>query len=214
MTEQDPQQDRNEAYRQAREEEAAAAARARALRPWYRKKRYIFGGPLAGLIVIAVIAAIAGGDDDDTTFTPSSDGRTSAATESSSGDPPGIGDLVEVGSLDLAVLDVNTSFDAAQYNQFNEANVAIRFRATNARGDADEEYNLNTFLFFQVVDSNGVAHDPATCAGCPDDVGNVDLVRGGMIEGTVHFEIPEGVRLVELIYEPIFSRNKARIRLR
>ena len=45
--------------KQARAEAKAASARAKALRPWYRKKRFILGIPLV-VIVVIMIAASAG----------------------------------------------------------------------------------------------------------------------------------------------------------
>ena len=216
MAEQGPN---NEAYRQAQAEAKAAAARARALRPWYRKKRYIIGLPLAAIIALAVFGGLAGsGSEEDDTGPSLSGGQSVAATrpaDTSSDEPAGIGDLVSVGSLDFTVLSVDTSFDSAQYNMFNEANVGVRIRATNARGDADEEYNLSPFFAMKLVDSDGIAHDPAIgCAECPDEIGSVDLVRGGTVTGNVYFEIPAGKRIVELIYAPLLSTNKARIDLR
>lgn len=125
---------------------------------------------------------------------------------------PQAGDQVSVGSLDLTVLSVEP-YDASQDNQFNDQNVRVLVEAVNVRGDADEEYNLSAFAF-KLVDSNGIAHDTGLgCAGCPDEIVGADLVRGGHIRGYVYFAVPANLQLVELIYEPLFSFNKARIRL-
>jgi len=44
-------------YKNAQAEAKAAAARAKALRPWYRKKRFIIGGPVIALIIIGAIGS-------------------------------------------------------------------------------------------------------------------------------------------------------------
>ena len=239
MTEEDSN---NDAYREAQTDAKAAAARVHALRPRYRKKRYIIGIPVAALVALAVLGSVAGsGSDEDETAPSLSGGQsvaaavttaeaTSTATTAeatstattveatptvTADESAGIGDLVSVGSLDLTVISVDTAFDSEQYNPFNEANVAIRVQATNARGDADEEYNLSPFFAMKLVDSDGIAQDPAFgCAGCPDEIDSVDLVRGGTVTGNVYFDIPVGKRIVELIYSPLFSSNKARVDLR
>lgn len=203
-----------DAYRNAQAEAKAAAARARALRPWYKKKRFILGIPLGAFVALAVIGALTSEEPAQSTASPSTSGRgassLAAATETQRS--PGIGDIVSVGSLDLTIVAFEP-YDASQHNMFNSANARLHISATNARGDASSEYNLSA-LYFKVVDSNGIAHSATfACASCPDEVSNVDLVRGGRVEGYVYFELPAGRPMVEVIYEPLFSTNKARVRL-
>lgn len=142
-----------------------------------------------------------------------------AAKPSSANQPKGgtprIGDVVSVGSLDLTIISANAGFNSRQYNQFNSANVAIRVRATNARGDQGQLYDFSPLIAMVLVDSNGVAHTPEFgCAGCPDEIGTVSLVRGGTIQGNVYYAVPAGIPLAEIRYEPLFSRNKATISLK
>ena len=97
----------------------------------------------------------------------------------------------------------------------NTANYAVRILALNARGDADDEYNVSAFLGFELIDTDGIPHDASLgCAGCPEAIGDVDLVRGGRIEGLLYFEVPDDVHIVELRYAPLWSTNAARIWLR
>ena len=127
---------------------------------------------------------------------------------------PGTGEVVEVGSLDLTVLE-HGPVETDHYSRFNTANYAVRIQAVNARGDADEEYTVSAFLGFALVDTNGVRRNPDLfCADCPEAIDNVDLVRGGRVEGLVYFELPDDVHIVELRYAPLWSRNVARIWLR
>lgn len=124
-----------------------------------------------------------------------------------------IGELIRVGDLDLTILGVGT-FNAAQYNQFNDENFAVRFRATNARGRENAEYSLSTSAF-KVVDASGVVYSGTSCAGCPDALqfGSSSLTRGGSFERSVYFAIPTGTKPASLIYQPLLSSNRITIAL-
>ena len=120
---------------------------------------------------------------------------------------------VSVGSLDLTVIGIEW-YDSTRHNIFNDANLRVEISALNARGGEGSEYNISA-TFFELVDENGITHGASwSCADCPDEIWSIDLVRGGRVRGFVYFEVPADRRLVELIYEPLFSTNKARIALR
>jgi hypothetical protein len=53
---QDSETESGSSYREAKANEAAAKARAKALRPWYRKKRFILGISLLAFVLLAIIA--------------------------------------------------------------------------------------------------------------------------------------------------------------
>lgn len=126
---------------------------------------------------------------------------------------PTPGNTVSVGSLDLTVIGIEW-YDSTRHNIFNDANLRVEISALNARGREDSEYNISA-TFFELVDENGITHGASwSCADCPDEIWSIDLVRGGRVRGFVYFEVPADRRLVELIYEPLFSTNKARIALR
>ena len=140
--------------------------------------------------------------------------RPPASTPERLSGQPEVGDVVRVGSLDLTVLE-HGPVATDTYNRFNSANYAVRALAVNARGDADDEYNVSAFLGFELIDTDGIPHDASLgCAGCPEAIDDVDLVRGGRIEGLLYFEVPDDVHIVELRYAPLWSTNAARIWLR
>ena len=119
---------------------------------------------------------------------------------------------VSVGDINLTLRGLE-AYDSSRHNYLNDANVRVEVEAVNARGAADSEYTIDS-SYFRLVDENGIAHDADwLCTDCPDQISYIDLVRGGRVRGYVYFTIPEGRRLVELIYEPLFSRNKARFRV-
>lgn len=55
-----------EDYKQAKADEKAARKRARALRPWYKKKRFILGIPIVVIVILAAIGSAAAPKDEDT----------------------------------------------------------------------------------------------------------------------------------------------------
>ena len=75
-------------YRNARAEARAAAARAKALRPWYQKKRFLFGIPLALLIGFALLGG-ANGDDETQPAPAAGQGTTSTNAERGAPQPTG-----------------------------------------------------------------------------------------------------------------------------
>lgn len=204
-------------YRTAQADAKAAKARAKALRPWYKKKRYILGGALVAIVLIG-IAGSAGSSDDETDSTPAttSGSGSSAPTvaQSSGGLVRGsVGQLLQVGDLNLTIEGVE-NVNTKTFNQFNDANVRVKVSATNARGAEDRTYNISLFAF-KLVDGNGVAHDPGLgCAGCPNEIASTSLTKGGSITGYVYFALPAGTTMTELRYEPLFSTNKAFISLK
>ncbi len=68
-----PQPTRPWSAKDARAEAKAAAARNKALRPWYRKKRYIFS-----IAILAIIGLVAAQGSNDTTTTVSSNPSATA----------------------------------------------------------------------------------------------------------------------------------------
>ena len=127
--------------------------------------------------------------------------------------PPPPPTPVRVGSLDLTVRGVEL-YDSSRHNYLNDANIRVEVEAVNSRGASDEEYTIDS-SYFRLVDENGIAHDADwLCTDCPDQISYIHLVRGGRARGYVYFMIPEGRQPVDLIYEPLFSLNRARFLVR
>ena len=216
----DEQQDEKRSYREAQADAKAAAARAKALRPWYKKKRYILGGLVGIFFVLGIIGSLAEEEPESTGSAAASTGGTGAnaaggSTVSDRQNPaptsarPGPGDTAKVGDLDLTLISVD-SVNSAQYNQFNDANIVLRVRAVNSRGDS---YSFQPLLALKIIDANGVAHSPTSCTGCPDEigVGGAELVKGGRIEGNVYYSIPSQsgtISIREIHFQSFLSSNE------
>ncbi len=67
MTDQTPQGNANSAAKEAKAEEKAAKAKAKALRPWFKKKRFIF--PIVLLVIVGIYSISSGGNSSSNTNT-------------------------------------------------------------------------------------------------------------------------------------------------
>lgn len=77
----------DEDYKQAKADEKAARKRARALRPWYKKKRFILGIPIVAIVILVAIgSAAAPKDEDPDPLAAAVAGAGSEATYEASGD--------------------------------------------------------------------------------------------------------------------------------
>jgi len=91
---------------------AAAKAQAKALRPWYKKKRFIFSGIIVALIALAAVSSGGGSDSDKDTSTPAADGGTTAPASNgaisnqSSGSNPAAADVTIVSCENDDTLDI------------------------------------------------------------------------------------------------------------
>ncbi|MCB0963966.1 MAG: DUF4352 domain-containing protein [Acidimicrobiales bacterium] len=72
--------------KEAKAQAKAAKAHAKAVRPWYKKKRFILGGILAVIIVIAIAAGGGGGDDEDGADSVASNDAAAAVEQAGSED--------------------------------------------------------------------------------------------------------------------------------
>ena len=113
-------------------------------------------------------------------------------------DEPGLGHLVEVGSLELTVLEVDT-YDAV----LEDSNYRVRVQVRKLKGDA---YDF-TGSSFKVIDAGGVAHDHDTsCRDCPGNLfpegTGIELLGTSAAERWVYFEIRSSDAPVQLRYKP------------
>lgn len=163
-----------------------------------------------GLAILAIgIAALGSGSGsaENSVAPPGSSSSGNVKKVNSQGQQTGtIGDVVHVGDLDLTILSVEAGFDSAHYNMFNDANIVVRFTATNARGSAKDTYEFTPQLAFKLVDNNGAGTGPEICADCPDQVDSASLVRGGTVSGAVYFK---GTSWTQIRYQSLFSNNSA-----
>ena len=131
-------------------------------------------------------------------------GATVTPTTQETPDEPGLGHPVEVGSLELTVLEVDT-YDAA----LEDSNYRVRVQVRKLKGDA---YDF-TGSSFKVIDSGGVAHDhDMSCRDCPGNLfpegTGIELLGTSAAERWVYFEIRSSDMPVQLRFKPT-SRTAA-----
>jgi hypothetical protein len=134
---------------------------------------------------------------------------------SSTKDTPGsFGELMRVGDIDFTVLGISR-FSTSQKNTFSKPNFQVQFEATNARG-ADGRTHDFSQLSVKVVDDAGVVHDAVACPQCPGQVTGLPtkIVKGGTLEGTYYFQLPDKAVPATVLYQPLFSRQTAKIDVR
>ncbi len=118
--------------REQRAARKAERARAKAMRPWYRKKRWWILGGLGVIIVVAVVAG-AGGDDGETTTDEPSAGETEGGQ-----DVYAIGETAHTGDFDVVVHTVEDPFTPANEFEVPEEGhrfVGVEATVTNTSGE-------------------------------------------------------------------------------
>jgi hypothetical protein len=97
--------DSNEELKAAKVEASIAKAKMKALRPWFKKKRFIV--PIAFVLLIVISQVTGGGEDDSETSQSGSSSQTNEPNNNSTATPmPGIGDKASDGELQFTVTDV------------------------------------------------------------------------------------------------------------
>lgn len=203
--------------REARANAKAEKARAKALRPWYKKKRFLI--PL-GLVLVLVIVAVAGGggDEDEGSETPAAardDNATAGAGDD--GASPDAEEQTDTRNLSLyperpdrqdedheaevgqgvRLSGYTASVTGAEISteEFLGEQLTV-FVTVENRDDSAQPYNL---FDWRIQTENGQVLDP-TINFRDDDLGSGDLVSGGTVSGTVAFDVGPGTYYV--IYKP------------
>jgi len=193
--------------RAARADSKAEKAREKAMRPWFKKKRFII--PLV-LVVIIIIAAIAGGGGDDATKVgtagdvPRSEGSPTTASAAGAGQSAGstfkVGEVVRKGSLDATVL---SSAPFTSTNQFAKPAAGKQFYAVelSLKNTGTKPATLSSLLQFKLRDSSNAQYDVAFTVGKEPKFPEGELTGGTTNRGFVTFEIPTGATGLQFVFD-------------
>ena len=194
-------------YKQARADEKAAKARAKALRPWYKKKRFILGLPVVAIIVIVILGLAAGGSDDDTPSVASNVSATGTATGTTAAEvattavatstPAAPSNQKRIGDLLLTVNGAGPYEDSIFPADAGTHYVAVDITAQNM-GKSTYAMNVNNF---KLKDSAGFANNNALTAGPEPKIGHHDMVPGQEVRGFIVFKVGNGRNPTELQYQ-------------
>lgn len=191
--------------KEAKAQAKAARAHAKALRPWFKKKRFLI--PLV-LVVIVILAAVAGsGGSSDDEPTEAGESTEQASSEQQGGadagtlypdrpDQQGEDQEAAIGG-DVRLSGYTTTVTGATYTkqEFTDTDLVIVDVRIENRDDSAQPYNT---FDFKIQTPNGQVLDPSFMAD--NTIGAGDLVGGGVVEGNVGFEVGPGTYYV--IYKP------------
>ena len=188
--------------RSAKADAKAEKARAKAMRPWFKKKRFII--PLA-LVAIMIIAAVAGGGGDDDTTVATGGGNGNAARGDASRLFPSrpdvkrkdvernIGGAAEVSGYTATVTKAAFQQQLSQFerNGYMLADVTLLNRDSKAQ-------SYNTFNW-KLITPQGTTIDPCLCG---KQLGSGDLVNGGTITGQLIWEVGPQKGDFYIVFDP------------
>ncbi len=188
--------------RSAKADAKAEKARAKAMRPWFRKKRFVIPLALIGIMVIAALAG-SGGDDDSTVATGGGNGG--AANDSASKLFPGrpdvkrkdvernIGEGAQLSGYTATVTKTAFQQQLSQFerNGYMVADVTLLNRDSKAQ-------SYNTFDW-KLITPQGTIIDPCLCG---KQLGSGDLVNGGTVNGQLIWEVGVQKGDFYVIYDP------------
>ncbi len=206
-----PESQQPQSAKEAKAEAKAEKARQKAMRPWYKKKRYII--PLA-IVAIIVVAAIAGGGDTGTEV--AGDGEQQQAETDAGGqaedeaEQVGMNDPARDGSFEFTV----TSFDCG-LESVGEEPVAeeaqgqfclLGVTVENIGNEAQSLFADNQYLIDD-QDREFSANSMATISHNPGgDAFFAEINPGNSIEGEIVFDVPDNANIVRArLHDSAFS---------
>lgn len=197
--------DARETRAEARADAAAERARAKAVRPWYKKKRFII--PLALFVLIGIGVAAGGGDDAADTAGDAASDLVGGGGDQEKGNTlfPGrpdtkdddiernIGQGAELSGYTATV--TKAGFQG-EIDQFFTGGYLVT-EVTIANRD-DEAQPYNTFEW-KLITPGGQIIDPFLGG---EQLGSGDLVKGGSISGQIIWEVGAQKGDFYIIYDP------------
>lgn len=217
-------------HAQARAQARGAAAQAKAMRPWFKKKRFILPLAVVALFVIVGIGT-AGGNNGTvaTAGTPASsaaDPQAADPTEEPTSEPAkkakpksaGIGDTVKAGDWSFKV----TSFDCGKTkvgNQYagKKAQGHFCFLKITAKNNGDSEGTLNGDSQ-KLSDDDGKEYSSDLEASLYEDADSMLFLEGvnpgNTAKGTIIFDVPKEAKITEVTLTGGLFSDSADVSLR
>ena len=227
MTDQQPDggSDRD-GRRQAKANIAAEKARAKASRPWFKKKRFVI--PLGLLVLLVLASALTASNEPETTDTasPAADDPASPAADEEAS--PAADDEAQGGEEgdEAQVTGIGTP---ARDGKFEFTVNGFRCGETTVGEEFFEEEAQGQFCFLDVrvqnigdrrqflsaddqklLDAQGTQYSPSSVATFAlDPQGSTlfeDINPGNAVEGTIVFDVPQGAQITRAeLHDSVFS---------
>lgn len=185
-------------YRDAKAEAKAEKARAKAMRPWWKKKRIII--PLALVVIIGIAMASGGGDKAEETVQREQAEDTPDAAEPGRADQQredqevAIGQPVKVSGYTATV---SSAGFQQQMSDFEDKGYIVAEVTVVNTDDKAQPYNT---FDWKLQTPNGQVIDPGFTTA--DQLGSGDLVKDGTVSGKVVFEVGQTKGDFFIIYKP------------
>lgn len=210
--EQPAQQSDRDSRREAKANIAAEKARAKASRPWYKKKRFMI--PL-GLLVLVVIGSALSAGSQDTGSPPAaerSDDRDSTGQEEQDDEPTtaGIGTPARDGKFEFTVNGLECGESRVGDEIFGEeAQGHFCLLDVRVQNIGDERQFLAADAQ-KLLDEQGTQYSPSTSATfAVDPEGNTifeDINPGNAVEGVIVFDVPQSAQITRAeLHDSVFS---------
>lgn len=165
----------------------------KAMRPWYKKKRFVV--PL-GVLALIIVVAVASGGGDGTKSAKQTDTRNRSLYPDRPDRQAEDHEATVGGSVRLAGYTATVKGAEISTNEVLGDRQLTVFVEIENRDDRAQPYNT---FHWRLQDKDGRVLDP-TLNFRDDDLGSGDLVKGGKASGTVAFDAGPGTYYV--IYKP------------
>jgi hypothetical protein len=195
--------DSNEELKAAKVEASIAKAKMKALRPWFKKKRFIV--PIAFLLLIGISQVAGGGKDKSETSQSGSSDQTNNSNNNSTEDEklstsmPGIGDNAIDGELQFTVTDVKCGIEkvgseylnAEPQGQFCKIGLVIE----NVGNESATMYSSSQDLYDNKGRKFATDETAMIYSESENDTWLNEINPGNSVDGSLIYDVPKDVVL-------------------
>ncbi len=206
QTQPEPEQSRKEAKAEAKAEKA----RQKAMRPWYKKKRYVIPLAILAIIVVAAVADAGGGNGTDVADEAGDQEQTDTNGGDEEAERIGMNDSARDGNFEFTVTSFECGLDSVGEEGFSEdAQGQFCLLGVTVENIGDESQSL--FADNQVLiddqDREFSANSMATITHNPGgDAFFAEVNPGNSVEGEIVFDVPEDATIIQArLHDSAFS---------
>ena len=194
----------------AKADAAAAKAKAKALRPWFKKKRFIIPIAILAIIIVANVANAGGGSSSNTADSSSSSETTTEETKTEESKDAGLNTPVVDGKFTFTVTGFECGIPSVGSDMLGETAQGQFCRVGLVVENTGNEPQYMFADNQKAFDAEGREFSPSTSAMIYDgDAGAAwmtEINPGNSITGSLLFDIPAGATLTSIeLHDSAFS---------
>ena len=183
----------------AKAEASAQKAYAKSLRPWYKKKRLLIPGVLAGIFLLGAVISAISGDSEETASSENGSPKTSlfpGRTDAQHEDQErNIGGSTKFAGYTTTVTAAGFQQSVSPFEQAGYLKVSVTVE------NRDKETQPYNYFDWVLQTPSGQVLDP-TITSSDEDLNSGSLISGGTVSGAILFEIAEQKGDFYIIYKP------------